>query len=84
MEELLLLSPQEFVDRLNSEIVEGIPRAQLIKTVLSQADYPKITEYLAKYQGHPQVGKYAQRLLSPEGKVWMCSVLDLIKNERLG
>ena len=84
IEEFLDYTPEELVERINSEMAEGVTRASLLKTLLKTVNYDQVVQYITPYKDDIQVRKYAQRLLSPEGKEWCEKVLELVKNERQG
>ena len=83
IEEFTNYTSEELVERINSEIAEGVTRATLLKTLLQSITYEQVVQYITPYKSHEQVGKYVERLLTPEGKVWTERVLDLVKNERI-
>ena len=83
IEEFTNYTSEELVERINSEIAEGVTRATLLKTLLQSITYEQVVQYITPYKSHEQVGKYVERLLTPEGKVWTEKVLELVRNEKI-
>ena len=83
-EEWLDYKPEEFIPQLKAEVDKGVKEAQLLWGFLTTATYEGIVNMITPYRTNPKVSILIEELLSDEGKVWIESVLQLVKEASSG
>jgi len=79
--EMTKQEPNVLVDFMYGEVNKSTPYSEMIWEMLLTANYDFIANMCRAYTEHPSYGEYVKTLLSKDGRVYVESVLQLVKQK---